>query len=63
MNDRCRDGNECFETLVSFAWTHCYASVFLEFAETVFDQMSLFVGLLVEFGWELPVGFGCDDRG
>jgi len=57
MNDCRGDRDEGFEALVGFARTHRNPSVFLQFTKIVFDQVSPFVGLLVELCREFPVGF------
>ena len=62
MNDCCGDRDEGNEALICFARSHCYPSVFLQFAEVVFDQVAPFVGFLVKFCREFPIGFWRYDR-
>ena len=48
MNDCCGDRDEGNEALICFARSHCYPSVFLQFAEVVFDQVAPFVDIEID---------------
>lgn len=48
--------------MACFTTTHRYPSVFLQLAEVMLDQVSPFVGFLVECCWKLPIGFWWYDR-
>ena len=57
--NECRgNGDEGFEAMVCFAGSHGYLFVFFHLAGVVFNQVSRFVGFLVELRRTTPIGSG-----